>query len=142
LPDLSLNVSVAALREAVSFWTANHDNDSEEFWQNCIEQRAFLLQQLFSYPIVLVRGKAYVGGKRLDNRHGNVADFIGRAATTGRALIVEIKKPTTPLLGPEYRTDVYPPSRDVGGAISQVLHYKSTFQAEWLTLRPSVTASR
>jgi hypothetical protein len=93
-----------------------------------------VLSQLFAYPLVVVAKKAYVGGKRLDNRHGNIVDFLGSVPATGSAVLIEIKTPATRLLGPEYRQDVFPSSPDLGGAIAQVLHYRETLLRELNTL--------
>jgi len=67
-----------------------------------------------------VRGKAYVGGKTYENLEGRITDFLFRNRLTGNVLLVEIKTPMTPLLAPHYR-QVYPPSNDLSGAITQVL---------------------
>jgi hypothetical protein len=138
LPDLTASLGLASLREAIAFWELKREDGDEEFWQEALDRRAFLLAQLFHYPILLIRGKAYVGGKRLDNQHGNLADFLAKVRTTGGALLVEIKTPSTSLLGREYRQGVYPPSRDLGGALSQVLHYKSSLQREIQAIREGV----
>ena len=130
LPELNALVGLANLRSVVATWESNSKNDNEEFWQGVLEQHAFVLSQLFAYPVVIIRGKAYVGGKRYDNTHGNLVDFLGHVPTSGEAVLIEIKTPQTPLLGPEYRQDVYPPSRDLGGAISQVLQYRESLMQE------------
>ena len=41
-------------------------------------------------------------------------------------MLIEIKTPVTPLLGPKYRQDVFPPSNELIGAVSQVIHYKES----------------
>lgn len=138
VPELTASLGLASLREAIGFWESEKDNPSEEFWQQALEKRAFLLAQLFHYPILLIRNKAYVGGKRIDNQHGNLVDILAKVRVTGGALIVEIKTPVTPLLGPEYRTDVYPLSREVSGALGQVLHYKGSLQKEISAVREGV----
>ena len=138
LPELMASLGLASLREAIALWEQQRENGDEEFWQDALDKRAFLLAQLFHYPILLIRGKAYVGGKRLDNQHGNLVDFLAKARTTGGALLVEIKTPITSLLGSQYRQDVFPPSRDLGGALSQVLHYKSSLQREIQAIRQGV----
>ena len=135
LPELSAALGVASLREAVMFWEENQRNPSEEFWQQALEKRAFLLAQVFHYPLMILRGKAYVGGKRLDNQHGNIADIVGKIKSTGGALLIELKTPMTDLLGKQYRQDVFPCSPELNGAISQVLHYRSGLQREILALR-------
>src|SRR5207248_202508 len=57
-----------------------------------------------------------------------------------------IKTPQTPLLAPEYRQDVFPPSQELTGALAQVLHYRDTFtqqfqlvtqdEPSWLAVEP------
>jgi hypothetical protein len=141
-PDsmLALNATIgaAALQEAVTIWNANKDCDDENFWHDCLQQRPFLLSQLFHYPVVLIRDKAYVGGKLLDNRHGSVADFLAKTKTTGAAVLIEIKTPCTALLASEYRQDVYPWSSDISGALSQVLHQRSAMARDVLQLREDI----
>jgi hypothetical protein len=78
------------------------------------------------HPIIVIRGKAYVGGKTLDNEHGNLVDFLAQVPGSGEAVLIEIKTPNTSLLGAQYRQDVFPPSRDLSGAISQVLKYRES----------------
>jgi hypothetical protein len=122
----------------VKLWDENHDRGDEAFWHEALDKRPFLLEHIFHYPIVIVGSKAYVGGKRLDNRHGSVADILARARSTGAALIIEIKNPHTKLLGTEYRQDVYPLSDEISGAQSQVLKYQSTLTRNVLQLRDGV----
>jgi hypothetical protein len=38
-------------------------------------RHVFVLSQLLASPIVVIRGKAYVGGSRIDDAHGNLVDF-------------------------------------------------------------------
>ena len=60
------------------------------------------------------------------NVGGQLVDFLGRVPSSGSAVLIEIKTPETPLLGREYRDDVYPMSADLGGAIAQVLRYRES----------------
>jgi hypothetical protein len=119
-------LGLANLRNVHRVWTENETNSSEPFWQQLLSRHAFVLSQVFSYPIIVLREKAYLGGKRIDNQHGNVADFLARAATSGNPVIIEIKTPTTPLLGAEYRDEAYPLSAELSGAIAQVLKYRDS----------------
>ena len=43
-----------------------------------------------SDAIEVIKEKAYVGGKRFDNLHGNIVDFLGRIQSTGAAVLIEI----------------------------------------------------
>lgn len=130
LPELNALVGLTNLRALKSIWRDNADNGDEQFWQQTFSEHSFVLSQLLAYPVVVIRGKAYVGGKRADNAHGNLADFLGRVNSSGAAVLTEIKTPNTPLLAREYRQDVFPPSFDVIGAVSQVLDYRETLMLD------------
>ena len=123
LPELNSLVGLANLRSVLKTWSANADNNDEEFWQGIFANHSYVLSQLFAYPIVFIKGKAYIGGKDLSNSGGNVVDFLFRTESSGAAVLVEIKTPQANLLGGKYRGGVFPPSTDLGGAISQVLEY-------------------
>jgi len=133
LPALNAIVSQANLRAILNLWTEHSNNSDEEFWQTEFSKHHFVLGLLFAYPIVIIQGKAFVGGKQYDNKHGSLADFLGRVPTSGNAVMIEIKNPTAPMLGGRYRDDIFPPSREVVGAISQVIHY-----AESLSNAPEI----
>jgi hypothetical protein len=134
LPELNALLGLANLRAVSRIWHTNAKNGDEAFWQVTLAHHAFVLSQLFAYPIIIIKGKAYVGGKRLDNAHGNLVDFLGRVASSGAPVLIEIKTPQTPLLGKEYRQGVFPPSQDVTGAISQVLQYRESLMQEIHTI--------
>jgi len=123
---LNAVLGVASIRAVRAVWESNRSNGDEQFWQQTLSEHAFVFSQLLAYPILVIRGKAYVGGKRLDNRHGNVVDFLARAKTSGNALLIEIKTPQTPLLAAEYRDEAYPLSAEVTGALAQILQYKDS----------------
>ena len=130
LPDLNALIGLANLRSVLGIWTTHAQNSDEDFWQDVFGQHAFVLSQVFCYPIVLIREKAYVGGKRLDNAHGKLVDFLGQVPGSGEAVLIEIKTPTTQLLGREYRQDIFPPSHDLSGALAQVLSYRESLMHE------------
>jgi hypothetical protein len=126
---LNAMLGAASLRAVLQVWHTSQDRDDEEFWQATLAKHAFVFSQLLAYPVLVIAKKAYVGGKRLDNQHGNIVDFLARAST-GNALLIEIKTPGTPLLGKKYRDDVFPPSRDVTGSVSQLLQYRDSLMQE------------
>ena len=94
---------MANLKRAIKQWSENKDNDKEEFWQTLLADQAFVLEQVFQVPIMVVKSKAYVGGKSVLNKGGGVADFLVANKVTSTIMLVEIKTPSTPLLGREYR---------------------------------------
>lgn len=130
LSEVNALLGLANLRAVHRIWENNSDNRKEEFWQEVFKSHAFILSQIFAYPIAIICDKAYVGGKLIDNFHGNLLDFLGHVPSSGSAVLIEIKTPQTPLLGGEYRDDVYAQSSELSGAIGQVLHYRETLLSE------------
>lgn len=126
---------VSILRRVLDVWNKHHDNASEEFWQQTISANAFVLSQVFSYPVLIVRGKAFVGGKAIDNAGGKVLDFPLKNNLTDNVALLEIKTPTTKLLGPEYRNGVYSIGSEVSGAIGQVAGYRDSLLKNYFALR-------
>lgn len=108
LPELNALLGLTNLRAILNVWRDNAANNNEEFWQTVFHKHAFVLSQLLAYPIVLIQGRAYVGGKRFDNAHGNLVDYLAKVQSSGAAVLIEIKTPQTPLLGATYRSDVFP----------------------------------
>jgi hypothetical protein len=126
---------IATLLDALNVWKNNSTNSIEEFWQDQFTKRSFLLEQIFSYPVLLIKEKAYMGGKSIFNSGGNYCDFLYQNALTSSAILVEIKTPMTPLLGPIYRNGVYNASTQLTGALLQVLDYRKSFGEEVRNLR-------
>ena len=123
-------VGVASLKEAFGLWLENRKGHSESYWQGVLAHHSYVLSQIFSQPVVVLEREAYVGGKRAANTHGNLVDFLCASVFGRSAILVEIKTPETRLLGSEYRLGVYPPSRELSGAIQQAAVYKQTLTEE------------
>lgn len=111
----------------------NRDSD-ESTWQKVLESHGWVMAQVYAIPIMLVRGQVYVGGKRLNNQGGNTVDFLYENHISGNVVIVEIKTPGTDLLGKEYRNNVFPPSEELSGGLSQTLNAKSSLIENFSTL--------
>ena len=47
LPVLSALLGLAAMKAALAYWNQNHANNSEEFWQKALAERAYVLSQVF-----------------------------------------------------------------------------------------------
>jgi hypothetical protein len=128
-------LGASELRAALRTWDDNQDNSSESFWHGLFAAHPFLLTHLIPGAAVVVGERVYVGGKRLDNTGGNMADFLVSSKLSGSIVLLELKTPTTELLmSTEYRSGVYAPSRHLGGAVNQVLSYRRTLLDEWRTL--------
>lgn len=130
LKNLNAALGVAVLKRALMKWSQNRDNADEGFWQTLLADQAFVLEQVFSLPIVVIQQKAYVGGKTIANTGGHIADFLVKNAITNAVGLIEIKTPKTKLLSTEYRKGVYNVSSELTGAIQQVLVYRRSLVEE------------
>lgn len=136
LSRLSSLAGLQALKAILQVWNDNQTSNDEEFWQKCLEESGFVLTQVFAFPVVILKGKAYVGGKIATNRGGRIVDFFLKNAITHNAALVEIKTPMTPLLHRQaYRDNTYSISNEVSGAIVQVLSYRQSLMTNYLSLR-------
>ncbi len=141
LRNLNAALGVAVLKRALKAWSESRENSNEEFWQALLASQAFVLEQIFSLPIVVIQEKAYVGGKTIANAGGHIADFLVKNAVTNAVGLIEIKTPKTRLLGSAYRSGVYNISPDLAGAIQQVLVYRQSLIDErnrLLEMHPNV----
>ncbi len=94
----------------------------ETVWQRFFEVNPFILRLAFGYPVIRMHGQTSVGGGRFDGSGTKITDFMLQAAATGNLALIEIKTGETALLErSEYRSGVYPPGRELAGAVNQVL---------------------
>jgi hypothetical protein len=133
--------SLQGLRRLLQTWEANRLNSDEEFWQKLMADHAVILSQVFSYPVVILKDKAFVGGKGIENSGGNVADFLLANELSENAVLVELKTPAAKLLGRRYRDGVYAISTELGGAISQALNYKDSMLKDYHSLKSGSAAA-
>ena len=54
LVNLNSALGVASLKQALKQWYDNRGNDDEEFWQKLLSEQAFVLEQVFQIPIVVI----------------------------------------------------------------------------------------
>jgi hypothetical protein len=134
LPKLTAALGLATLKVAHDHWLKNRANSSEAFWQQTLEERNFVLSQLFAYPVLAFGSKTYVGGKQFSNKGGKYPDLILSAPSTNSLLVLEIKTPITRLLDKEYRGGVFPFSGELQGAITQVLRYRQALMRDFTSL--------
>ncbi len=97
----------------------------ESVFQKFFEENSLLLTFFTGSPFVQFKDQAYVGGKSFDNCNGQYPDFLRKHIITNNTFLVEIKTPATLLLeNNPYRLGIYPPSKDLSGAVSQFLTQK------------------
>ena len=123
LKKLRSVVGIMNFKNILKIWEENKTNDKEEFWQGVFLERPEIISQVFSYPIVILKDKAYIGGKSIENSGGKIADFLYQNNNTKNVIVVEIKTPITSLLESEYRQNVYSISKDLSGSVNQTLIY-------------------
>ena len=126
--------SARRLLDALAIWSGHRANASEEFWQRTFNDHSYVLSQVFAVPVVFVQEKAYMGGMKLDRTGGKYLDYLFAAEASSEVLLVEIKTPTARLLGAEYRSGVYAPSPELGGAVVQALTYRNHLAKNLQTL--------
>ena len=137
LKKINSLIGVSNLKRLLDIWYSNPDNASEEFWQTTLEKHAWAISQVFSHPVVILRKKAYVGGKAIGNDRGNVVDFLYHNRITSNVSLIEIKTPTTKLLGSQYRQNAYEMSSDLSGSVVQLSVYRDELQKSFYTLAGS-----
>jgi hypothetical protein len=135
LQRLNAAVGLERLKSVLGIWNDNRGNNDEEFWQKTLAENSFLFEHVFAWPTTILRGKAYVGGKGLDNGGGRVVDFLLENRLTHNVALLEIKTPATKVLGTKYREGVHNVSSDLSGSVLQVLDYKASLLSDWNTLR-------
>lgn len=134
LQHLTSSLNIEKLNRVSALMEANLDNDDEEFWQTSVfKENQWVLAQLFSCPCTIFADKAYVGGKSLNNRGGNLCDFIYRNSLSQNVALIEIKTPCTEIVGNKYR-GTYSLSYELSGAVNQVLNYRDNLTKQYYSL--------
>jgi hypothetical protein len=128
-------VGAARLTAFVRECEANKHRADEDYWQQLFTKNSWAISQLFATPLILIRGQAYVGGKGIDNRDGNIADFLYGNPLTGDAALVEIKTPAADLLAKDkYRNNTWYPSKELSGGTQQLLTNKHVLIQDYHSL--------
>ncbi len=115
--------SAKRIVNVIRTWDSNKNNSNEEFWQNVFTGNPYVLSQVFSVPVIFIKGKVYVGGMKIDRQDAKFVDFLYTNESSNDAILVEIKTPTTKLLGSKYR-GVFRPSAELSGSVVQALDYR------------------
>ncbi|MBI5469969.1 DUF4263 domain-containing protein [Candidatus Kaiserbacteria bacterium] len=133
LENLSETIKLSRLEGLLKVIKANVNNAEEEYWQNLFENEAWLLSQIFSQPVIVLKDKPYLGGKGIENKGGQYSDLLVQNLITKNTAIVEIKTPTTPIIGSPYRS-TYNIDSELSGAISQVLKQRQKYLNQYYNL--------
>lgn len=134
LQKLNASIEISSLKSVLSVWENNKSNPNEEFWQDYLSENSFVFSQIFSIPIIVLKDKAYVGGKGIENIGGGILDYLYTNKITKNVVCIEIKNPQTKLLASEYRSGIYSISKEISGAIIQVANYRDSLIKEYYAL--------
>lgn len=124
-------VTLGTMIEAFKVKLAN--DLSESHWQSFFEQNKFVLSMVFARPVELTHTQFHAKGSTLTGAGAQIGDFLFKEH--GQALaIVEIKKPGTALLRdtPYRGQDVFGPTSELSGAVTQVLFQQSELRQRWV----------
>ncbi|TMI63722.1 MAG: DUF4263 domain-containing protein [Bacteroidetes bacterium] len=117
--------------------TTTHTSSLEKKWQIFLKSHSWVFSSIFAQPIVLFQDEAFVGGRALDNKNGKLNDFFIKNDLSNNVSFLEIKTHLTTLVESKpYRgTDVFSATKDLSGAIVQVLNQRDNFQKEFYALK-------
>lgn len=129
--NLGLAIGRARLESAIAEMESNLENSEESFWQKFFEERPWILQQLFAYPVIYLNGETFLGGKNSKGRQGaggSATDFLFKNGSNGSFAVIEIKEPTCNLIGTCYRgeegsglnNEIYRIHGDLSGGVVQM----------------------
>lgn len=123
-PVVWMGHSAKRIIDVLAIWDQNKSNSDEGFWQQTFKESPYVLSQLFASPMVFVQDNASIAGQNIDRTGSKFVDYLYAMESSREGIAIEIKSPTTPLLGRRKYRGVYPPSRELGGAVVQVLDYR------------------
>ncbi len=130
LLELSREIELVTLEELVQKLKQMLDSKlSEGAWQSFFSDNPFILRLAFEAPIIVIGEQVSVGGRRLNGSGEKIADFISKAVASGNLSLIEIKTATTPVLETKaYRGSLHAPSRELSGAVNQLLDQRYQLQ--------------
>lgn len=147
---LRRDIELVSLDQLIESYRAALDaTHGEDWWQHFFEENVFALQLVFGGPTVFVDSQVPIGEGDNSPRGKKIADYLLKNSVTNNAALVEIKKPSTRLLGKRpYREGVYGVYSEIGKSVTQVLdqalqltRHESdtklrTFDASWVSSAP------
>ena len=133
---LGRKVDLSQLDALIGAWIENAQTSDESYWQSLLAEHAWVFSQLTGSPVVVLRARAYVGGKGVENQGGGEVDFLVRNELTHNVAFVEIKTPGTPIHSGPYRTSgAFSLHKELSGGVVQVLGYRDRFEKTFNQLR-------
>ena len=127
LMSLMVKIEEVALGELIDRMATMVETDlTEAKWQAFFKANPFVLSIAFPYPLTLIQDQAHVGGSTIRGDGESIADFLFGQRITGSLALIEIKRPSTPLVETKpFRGDLYAPHREAVAALAQVLDQRA-----------------
>ncbi|WP_448682999.1 Shedu anti-phage system protein SduA domain-containing protein [Pseudomonas nicosulfuronedens] len=122
IPLIKRGIYSEDIASAISVWKNNfkEKSDDEGFWQLELAARKGILERLIGGHARFLQREFHVGSTDIEGKGGKRSDFAIVDDLNKNLNLIEIKTPSTKLLGSEYR-NTYPLSKELSGTISQVL---------------------
>jgi hypothetical protein len=132
LYSLTRTVEAVTLERLIEKFAIKLDEGhTESHWQKFLVENPFILRMGFGLPIAVFGEQVSVGGTGFQNSGGKLADFVIQTGLQGNLGVIEIKKPATLLVEAKpYRGKVHAPSKELAGAVNQVLDQRYRLQQE------------
>lgn len=132
LLDIKDNVDISYFSSLTAeFKELINKNATELSFQEFFNKNPLLLTTISGAPYICIKDQAYVGGKSFNNQNGEYVDFLLKHQATNNSFIIEIKRPSTKLLEEKvYRSGVYPPTKEITGAITQIITQKYNLETK------------
>lgn len=103
----------------------------EEYWQKFFQDNPWILEAAFSASVFMIDGETYLGGKRPTGRQGTggvATDYLFGDESTKSFAVVDIKKPSSGIVGSLYRgvagsgsdSETYSMHAELSGGVVQV----------------------
>lgn len=111
----------------------------EEKWHQFFKIHSWIFSQVFAFPAVFLNEKFNVGGHDITGATDKIVDFIYQNKLTNNVTFIEIKTHQTKIINDSaYRKpDIFSVSKDISGAIVQVLDQQLEFLKKYYELKGS-----
>ena len=138
LLSLKSEIEIVTLEQLIKKYEERlaRPKQEEDSWQRFFSENPFILSLVFGSPVIKIKDSAYLGGQKLNGTGSKITDFLFANNSTANAALIEIKTPATKLLGSSpYRNDVYSPTTELTGGITQVLKQRLMLQKDFYRLK-------
>lgn len=112
----------------------NLDKTDEKFWQQLFKEHPNIISSVIPSIVHIIEDQPYMGGKAINNMGASIGDFLYKSGTDNVS-IIEIKTPSTDLVGNEYRKGVYCPSKELSGSIVQIRKQKDNLVKDYNSIK-------